>query len=121
MLGVPRRGAALLAVDSRIDDPAHTMEATKVRLHGRAVTAIGKSLAPFDALDTGLFVCDPPLFAALDDARACGDTTLSAGIARLASRRLVESMDIGDASWCDVDTVDDLQAAEDVARRLAMS
>jgi 1L-myo-inositol 1-phosphate cytidylyltransferase / CDP-L-myo-inositol myo-inositolphosphotransferase len=121
MLRTPRRGAALLAVDSRIDDAHDTSEATKVRLRDGVVTAIGKTIEPFDALDTGLFVCEPPLFAALDAARGEGDTTLSAGIARLASRGLVRGMDIGDASWCDVDTVEDLETAEDVARRLPPS
>jgi choline kinase len=121
MLCTARRGAALLAVDSRIGDAHDASEATKVRLRDGVVTAIGKTIEPFDALDTGLFVCEPPLFAALDAARAHGDTTLSAGIAQLASRGLVRSMDIGDACWCDVDTVDDLDVAEDVARRLSAS
>jgi len=121
MLSTPRRGAALLAVDSRIGNGHDASEATRVRLRDDLVTAIGKTIEPFDALDTGLFVCEPPLFEALDAARAQGDTTLSAGIARLAGRGLVRSMDIGDASWCDVDTVEDLETAEDVARRLSIS
>jgi choline kinase len=121
MLCAPRQGAALLAVDSRMRDVQDPHEATKVRLRDGLVTAIGKTLDPYDALDTGVFVCEPPLFAALDAARRHGDTTLSAGIAQLAGRGLVRSMDIGDASWCDVDTIDDLEAAEGVARRLSMS
>jgi 1L-myo-inositol 1-phosphate cytidylyltransferase / CDP-L-myo-inositol myo-inositolphosphotransferase len=121
MLRASTRGAALVAVDSRIDDGHDTSEATKVRLRDGVVTAIGKTITPFDALDTGLFVCEPALFAALDAARAQGDTTLSAGIARLASQGLVRSMDIGDACWCDVDTIDDLVAAENVARRLPLA
>jgi choline kinase len=121
MLEAPRRGAALVAIDSR-PSPAHDAdEATKVRLRDDVVTAIGKTLAPFDALDTGLFVCEPPLFAALDAARAQGDTTLSAGIAHLASRGLVRGMDVEGAPWCDVDTLEDLEAAEHVARCLSSS
>jgi choline kinase len=120
MLHAPVRGAALLAVDRCTTDGHKANEATKVRLRDDVVTAIGKTIEPFDALDTGVFVCQPPLFDALDAARAQGDTTLSAGIAELASRAPVHGMDIGDASWCDVDTVDDLEAAEDVARRLPM-
>jgi choline kinase len=120
MLRIPRQGAALLAVDSRLRDIHDPDEATKVRLHEDVVTAIGKTLQPFDAVDTGVFVCEPPLFEALDAAGSQGDTTLSAGIAQLARRGLVHSMDIGDASWCDVDTVDDLGTAADVMRRLTM-
>jgi choline kinase len=121
MLRAPRYGAALLAVDSRMRDVHDPDEATKVRLRDDVVTAIGKTIEPFDALDTGVFVCEPPLFEALEAARAHGDTTLSAGISRLASRGLVRGMDIGDAPWCDVDTVEDLEAAEEVARRLSIA
>jgi choline kinase len=74
--------------------------------------AIGKTLMEYDALDTGLFVCAPSLFDALAAARAQGDTTLSGGIRILATRGLMRSFDIGDATWYDVDTIDDLHSAE---------
>ena len=66
----PDRCAAdesLLAVDSRPAPPEVAAEATKVRMSGDRITAIGKELGTYDALDTGLFVCAPSLFAALDD------------------------------------------------------
>ena len=87
-------------------------EATKVRLHGSRIIAIGKALTEYDALDTGLFVCAPSLFGALESARAEGDTTLSGGIRILAARGLMRAVDVGDATWCDIDTIDDLHAAE---------
>lgn len=103
---------SVLAVDSRCADPAIVEEATKVALDGDRVTAIGKDLVKFDALDTGLFVCSPRLFEALDEARAGGDTTLSGGIRALAARGLMRARDIGDAAWYDIDTVADLESAE---------
>lgn len=106
------RGETLLGVDRCTDDPAVVSEATKVRLSDGRVTAISKTVRPYDGLDTGLFVCDPAIFAALDESCASGDTTLSGGIARLASRGLVRGEDVGDAHWCDVDTIDDLTVAE---------
>ena len=57
---------------------------TRVRLDGDRIIAIGKGLAPWDAIDTGLFVFSPRIFNALDEAVAAGKTTLSAGVARLA-------------------------------------
>jgi 1L-myo-inositol 1-phosphate cytidylyltransferase len=102
----------LLCVDTRSTEPAIAQEATKVRLDHERVTAIGKMLDPYDALDTGLFLCQPSLFDALDESCARGDSTLSGGIARLAARGLVRGVDIGDAQWCDIDTVDDLALAE---------
>ena len=105
-------GESLLAVDSRQTDPGIVAEATKVRRNGSRIIAIGKALADYDALDTGLFICDASLFAALELARAQGDTTLSGGIRRLAARGLMRSFDVGHAVWCDIDTLEDLDHAE---------
>ena len=106
------RGESLLAVDSRSTTPEFAAEATKVRMNGTRITAIGKDLTSYDALDTGMFVCAPSLFAALDAARTSGDTTLSGGIRRLAAARLMRGVDIGNAAWYDIDTMADLQHAE---------
>jgi choline kinase len=105
-------GESLLAVDSSLADPDVAAEATKVRLSGNHITAIGKELTRYDALDTGLFVCDPSLFLALDSAVADADTTLSAGILRLAERGAMRAVDVAGAAWFDIDTVADLETAE---------
>ena len=114
LLAHPSRGdECLLAVDSRPTPPEVAAEATKVRMDGSGhITAIGKDLTSYDALDTGMFVCAPSLFAAIDASRAEGDTTLSGGIRQLAARRLMRGVDIGDAAWYDIDTMDDLHHAE---------
>lgn len=103
---------SILAVDARPAPPQVAAEATKVRLRGDRITAIGKDLTTYDALDTGLFVCAPALFAALELSRREGDTTLSGGIRQLAARGLMRGADVGAATWCDIDTVADLAAAE---------
>lgn len=103
---------SLLAIDARPVSPAQADEATKVRRQGSRIVAIGKDLAEFDALDTGVFVFSPELFGALERARATGDTTLSGGVRQLAARGLMRGVEIGDAAWCDIDTVSDLAAAE---------
>jgi choline kinase len=105
-------GESLLAVDTRRVPPEVAAEATKVRREGSRIVAIGKDLAEYDALDTGVFVFSPVLFEALARARALGDTTLSGGVRELAARRLMRGVEIGDATWCDIDTVSDLAAAE---------
>jgi choline kinase len=105
-------GESLLAVDSRPTTAEIAAEATKVRLRGSRIVEIGKALTRYDALDTGLFVCAPSLFTALKASCAGGDTTLSGGIRLLAARGLMRSFDIGEATWCDVDTVEDLYSAE---------
>ena len=101
-----------LAIDTRPAPPGIADEATKVRTEGSRIVAIGKSLDDFDALDTGMFVCSPTLFDALEQSRAEGDTTLSGGVRLLASERLVFGVPVGDADWYDIDTMADLQIAE---------
>ena len=106
-------GESVLAIDASDDIPPSVAdEATKVRRAGSRIVAIGKDLRDYDAIDTGVFVCAPALFGALEEAQAAGDTTLSGGIRRLAARGLMRGFDIGGAQWCDIDTVSDLAAAE---------
>ena len=103
---------SILAIDRRLTDPAVAVEATRVRLDGDHIVAIGKGISPWDALDTGVFVFSPALFGALREAQADGQTTLSAGVQRLAERRLMRGAAVVDSAWCDIDTKDDLDIAE---------
>jgi 1L-myo-inositol 1-phosphate cytidylyltransferase len=106
------RDESILAIDARPVPVDVAAEATKVRVTGDHITAIGKELGTYDALDTGLFVCSPARFGALDAARKAGDTTLSGGIRQLASRGLMRGADVGAATWYDIDTLADLATAE---------
>ena len=112
---------SLLAVDSRSVRPDVAAEATKVRMSGDRIVAIGKDLRRYDALDTGMFVCSPGVFRALDRSCDRGDTTLSGGIRELAAEGLVRAIDIGPADWYDIDTVADLQHAESLLGERAES
>ena len=96
--------ACYLAVDHRTDQVFDLKDATKVQLDGQYLTAIGKELATFDAVDTGLFHCQPALFDALAQARRDGDGTLSGGLRRLIQTRQAQAADIGERFWLDVDT-----------------
>jgi choline kinase len=116
-----RADESILAIDAGPVPPDVAAEATKVRVRGDHITAIGKDLGTYDALDTGLFVCAPALFAALDIARQAGDTTLSGGIRELSARGLMRCADVGAATWCDIDTVADLAAAESLLASLPES
>jgi hypothetical protein len=39
---------------------------------------------------------------------------LSGGIRQLADRGLMRAVDVGNATWCDIDTLADLRTAEDL-------
>jgi 1L-myo-inositol 1-phosphate cytidylyltransferase len=95
----------ILAVDSRIVNhpTADLDDVTKVRVEGGAIRDIGKELTEYNAFDTGIFLCTPALFGALEESFRDGDYSLSGGIRVLASRGKARVFDVGDALWIDVD------------------
>ena len=103
---------SVLGIDTVTTDPAFASEATKVRLAGDRIVAIGKHLTTWDALDTGLFLFTPALFDALEEAIDIGETTLSAGVQRLAAWGRMRGADVGGSAWCDIDTLEDVRGAE---------
>jgi choline kinase len=94
----------ILAVDRKIDRVFDLDDATKVRLESNDVVDIGKQLPSYDALDTGMFLCTPALFGALESSVQNGDCSLSDGMRNLASRRRLRAFDIREGYWVDVDT-----------------
>jgi choline kinase len=110
--GVAAPGDSLLAIDRTVKDPTILAEATRVQMEADRIRAIGKGLEPWHAVDTGVFVFTSAIFDEIEAAVAGGETTLSAGVRRLAARGLMRGVDIGRATWCDVDTDADLKAAE---------
>jgi choline kinase len=107
-----RSKANVLAVDHRIDQIFDLADATKVRLRHQAITAIGKELTTYDAVDTGLFYCRPSLFEALRQAQAAGDGSLSGGIRHLIAAKSMQAVSIGERFWIDVDTAESLAYAQ---------
>jgi choline kinase len=87
-------------------------DATKVRLVGRRVTAIGKSLEPWDAIDAGCFVLTPAIFDALRQVADKASRTVSSGMRHLAARGALGAADVGGLRWIDLDTPADHAAAE---------
>ena len=105
-------GVLNLAVDRKIDSIFDLDDAMKVQTEGDRVVAIGKELPNYDAIDTGLFVCPPEIFAYLERAKENGDCSLAQGVRLMATDKKVRAIDIGDAWWQDVDTAEMLQHAE---------
>ena len=95
----------ILAVDSRVVNhpTADLDDVTKVRVEAGSIRDIGKTLTEYNAFDTGIFLCTPAIFEALDESFRAGDYSLSGGIRALASRGKARAFDIGDALWVDVD------------------
>ncbi len=112
-------GASLLAVDHRIDQIFDLDDATKVQVDGRQIIAIGKELHQYNAIDTGLFFCQPALFEALERSNLAGDASLSGGIRYLIDAGTMQAAPIGDRFWMDIDTNACLtQAEHDILNQL---
>src|SRR5882762_6556875 len=89
-------------------------DATKVRRNGDRIVDIGKEIANYDALDTGMFLCSPRLFDKLESATRDGNCSLSDGMRQLAGERNLRAFEIGEAHWQDLDTPEALTHAESI-------
>jgi choline kinase len=104
----------ILAVDPNVDGVFDLDDATKVKCEADHIVDIGKDLARYDALDTGMFLCSPALFHRLESAKRDGRCSLSDGMRQLAREQKLRAFDIGDAHWQDVDSPEALAHAESI-------
>ena len=101
----------ILAVDYKLGSIFDMDDATKVACRGDRIIHIGKDIYPYHGVDTGMFLCTPSLFSALDRSTVDGNCSLSDGMRLLAVRRKLRAFDIGGAVWQDCDTPEALQFA----------
>jgi len=106
-------GEVLLAVDTDINNPLVDMEdVTRVRIKNGHILNIGKTIDDFNGFDTGLFLCTPAIFEALERSyNIHNDTTLSAAIRILADKQRAKSVRAC-GFWLDVDDEKAFQKAE---------
>lgn len=106
--------ATNLAVDRKLDSIFDLADAMKIKTKYDRVVTIGKNLTDYDAIDTGLFVCSPEIFAYLEQAKRDSDCSLADGVGLMAADGKVRTIDIGDAWWQDVDSSETLAQARKV-------
>jgi choline kinase len=123
LLGSAPAGADMtLAVDRNCASPMLDLDdATKVEVDRRgAIVRIGKTLEPYDAIDTGIFLATPALAEAIRaDIAAGGEGSLSSGVQRLADEGRAWTVDVTGERWLDVDDLRSLALAEELLRGLA--
>ncbi|MGH8259508.1 MAG: NTP transferase domain-containing protein, partial [Steroidobacteraceae bacterium] len=102
-----------LAVDfniaGSINDPE---DVTRVKCSNGRIERVGKVLRDFNAIDTGVFLCTPVLFDALEASQAAGDDSLSGAMNVLAQWGKARAFDIQDRLWLDVDDPPSFEKAE---------
>jgi choline kinase len=106
------RDRCRLAVDRAAPGDPRAEEATRALVRDGRVVDLGKSLSAWDALDTGTFWCTGDAFAAL--AAGDRDGALGAVYAHRARAGRLEAVDVTGARGIDVDTPEDLAAAEEI-------
>jgi CDP-L-myo-inositol myo-inositolphosphotransferase len=94
-----------LGVDGDTSNSSIDMEdVTRVKTKNGKILDIGKGLTNFNAFDTGIFLCTPAIFDALEhSAKQNGDTTLSGAVKILAAEGKARAFEISGRFWIDVD------------------
>ena len=93
-----------LAVDFNVGGSINDLEdVTRVKCSEGRIERIGKVIRDFNAIDTGVFLCTPILFEALEASQAAGDDSISGAMNVLARWRKARVFDIGDRLWLDID------------------
>jgi choline kinase len=87
-------------------------DATKVRVTCGLITAIGKELSSYDAVDTGCFRLEPMVFNALHEVALSQAPSVTLGMRRLLASGLLASVPLTGVRWTDVDTPEDFAKAE---------
>jgi len=102
-----------LAVDfniaGSINDPD---DVTRVQCSNGLILRIGKVIRDFNAIDTGVFLCTPVIFDALETSQAAGDDSISGAMNVLARQGKARVFDIRGRLWLDVDDPASLEKAE---------
>ena len=104
-----------LAVDFNIAGSINDLEdVTRVKCSNGRIERIGKGLAEFNALDTGVFLCTPIFFEALEASQAAGDDSISGAMNVLARWNKARVFDVQNRLWIDIDDAASLKKAEDL-------
>ena len=97
----------ILAVDCNLESNklVDIDDVTKVLIEDdNKIKAIGKNVSNYTAYDTGIFLCSPALFHAIEEVfLSTGDSTLSGGIRILSGNGNAKTFDIQNKYWIDVD------------------
>ena len=107
-------GEVMLAVDYNIktNKLVDVNDVTKVLVEDNRILDIGKDIRKYNAYDTGIFLCSPAIFSAIEESLHNDDSSLSGGIRVLASKGKAKAFDVKDDYWIDVDDEKTFKKAE---------
>ena len=113
MASRPEPDTVTLAVDFNIAGSINDLDdVTRVMCSNGRIVNIGKVIREFNAIDTGVFLCTPVIFDALQVSQTAGDESISGAMNVLASQDKARVFDIQDRLWLDVDDPATMDRAE---------
>ncbi|MEE8329986.1 MAG: NTP transferase domain-containing protein [Thermodesulfovibrionia bacterium] len=110
-----QKGEVILATDFKTDSNSFVdiNDVTKVSVNNNKITDIGKNITQYNAYDTGIFLCSPAIFTAMETSIIrCNNDSLSGGIKILVREGKVKSFDVEENFWIDIDDERTFQKAE---------
>ena len=104
----------MLAVDYNIEINrlVDVDDVTRVLVEDNRILDIGKNIKKYNAYDTGIFLCSPAIFSAIEESLDNDDSSLSGGIRVLAGKGKAKTFDIKGEFWIDVDDEKTYKLAE---------
>ena len=115
MLTTPEPDTVTLAVDFNITGSINDLEdVTRVKCSNGRIEHVGKVIRNFNAIDTGVFLCTPIIFDALEASQAAGDDSISGAMNVLARWNKARTFDVQGRLWLDVDDLPAFRKAEEL-------
>ena len=103
-----KNAQVVLASDFNIENKLiDVSDVTKVSVKNNVILDIGKDIKKYNAYDTGMFLCSPGIFHALEESSQKGNTSLSGGVRILAREGTARAFSIKNHLWMDIDTKED--------------
>jgi len=104
-----------LAVDFNVAGSINDLDdVTRVKCVNGRIENIGKVIRDFNAIDTGVFLCTPVIFDALEASQAAGDDSISGAMNVLARKGKARAFDVHGRLWLDVDDPASFDKAEEL-------
>ena len=103
---------SVLAVDKNLSSVNDISDTTKVVVRDNRVVSLNKNLSDYNGFDTGMFVCSPSIFKALEKSIRQNKNSLSDGMRILVKEKKLRAFNIQGNFWADCDTHEDLKFAE---------
>jgi 1L-myo-inositol 1-phosphate cytidylyltransferase len=104
-----------LAVDFNVAGSINDLDdVTRVKCSNGRIEHIGKVIRDFNAIDTGVFLCTPVMFDALEASQAAGDDSITGAMNVLARQGKARVFDVRGRLWLDVDDPASLDKAEEL-------